>query len=111
MSTESLSDRLAPTMPVHLKKASKTPGTESGIARKVVGEMLSAIEKRGEAAVKEYAQNLDRWTGDIVASAYRLPCSRLMAATNSSVNCFWMRLQTSSPRRCSAMSRCSTEKP
>jgi sulfopropanediol 3-dehydrogenase len=54
---------------VHLKKASKTPETESGIARKVVGEMLAAIEKRGEAAVREYAENLDRWTGDIVVSA------------------------------------------
>ena len=28
--------------------------------------MLAAIEKRGEAAVREYAENLDRWTGDIV---------------------------------------------
>src|SRR5688500_20358220 len=56
-------------MPVHLKNASKTPETESGIARKVVGEMLAAIEKRGEAAVREYAENLDRWTGDIVVSA------------------------------------------
>ena len=56
-------------MAAHLKKASKTPETESGIARKVVGEMLAAIEKRGEAAVREYAENLDRWTGDIVVSA------------------------------------------
>jgi sulfopropanediol 3-dehydrogenase len=56
-------------MAVHLKKAAKTPEAESGIARKVVGEMLAAIEKRGEAAVREYAENLDRWTGDIVVSA------------------------------------------
>ena len=54
---------------MHLKKASKTPETESGIARKVAGEMLAAIEKRGEAAVRGYAENLDRWTGDIVVSA------------------------------------------
>ena len=54
---------------MYLKKASKTPETESGIARKVVGEMLAEIEKRGEAAVREYAENLDRWTGDIVVSA------------------------------------------
>jgi sulfopropanediol 3-dehydrogenase len=56
-------------MAAHLKKASKTPETESDIARKVVGEMLAAIEKRGEAAVREYGENLDRWTGDIVVSA------------------------------------------
>ena len=54
---------------MHLKNASTTPDTESGIARKVAGEMLAAIEKRGEAAVREYAENLDRWTGDIVVSA------------------------------------------
>ena len=51
-----------------LKKASKTPETESGDARKVVDEMLAEIEKRGEAAVKEYAAQLDRWTGDIVVT-------------------------------------------
>src|SRR3989442_9695062 len=64
-----INDRLACTMPLHLKKAGKTPDTESGVARKVVGEMLAAIEKRGETAVREYAQNLDRWTGEIVVSA------------------------------------------
>ena len=52
----------------YLKKAGKTPETESGVARKVVSEMLAAIEKRGETAVKEYAENLDRWRGDIVVS-------------------------------------------
>src|SRR5439155_14671404 len=35
---------------------------------KVVGEMLAAIEKRGETAVREYARNLDRWSGEIVVS-------------------------------------------
>src|SRR5882672_9659050 len=55
-------------MAQHLKRASKTPETESGVARKVVGEMLAAIEKRGEAAVREYAQNLDRWTGEIIVT-------------------------------------------
>jgi sulfopropanediol 3-dehydrogenase len=55
-------------MHLHLKKASKTPDTESGVAHRMVGEMLAAIEKRGEAAVREYARNLDRWTGEIVVS-------------------------------------------
>jgi sulfopropanediol 3-dehydrogenase len=54
-------------MAIHyLKKASKTPDTEGGNARKVVEEMLGEIERRGEAAVREYAQKLDKWTGDIV---------------------------------------------
>ena len=53
----------------YLKKAAKTPATESGEARKVVDEMLAAIAQRGEAAVREYAQSLDGWTGDIVVTA------------------------------------------
>ena len=53
----------------YLKKAAKTPATESGEARKVVDEMLAAIAQRGEAAVREYARSLDGWTGDIVVSA------------------------------------------
>jgi sulfopropanediol 3-dehydrogenase len=51
-----------------LKKAAKNPESESGNARKVVDEMLAAIEARGEQAVREYAAKLDRWTGDIVVS-------------------------------------------
>jgi len=50
----------------YLKKAAKTPDTEGGNARKVVEEMLGEIERRGEAAVREYAAKLDKWTGEIV---------------------------------------------
>lgn len=52
----------------HLKKAAKTPETETGNAQKVVTEMLAAIEKNGEQAVKDYALKLDKWSGDIVVS-------------------------------------------
>jgi sulfopropanediol 3-dehydrogenase len=53
----------------YLKKAAKTPETETASAKKVVEEMLAAIQARGEAAVREYAARLDRWTGAIVVSA------------------------------------------
>lgn len=53
-------------MPVHLKKASKTPEAETGNTREVVNAMLAEIEKRGEAAVREYAEKLDGWKGEIV---------------------------------------------
>jgi len=49
-----------------LKKATKSPETETGSARKVVEEMLSEIERRGGEAVREYAAKLDHWTGEIV---------------------------------------------
>lgn len=50
----------------YLKTASKTPETETDAARKVVSEMLAAIEAGGEAAVRDYALKLDRWNGPIV---------------------------------------------
>jgi predicted nucleotidyltransferase len=52
----------------YLKKAAKTPETETSNAQEVVTEMLSNIEKHGESAVKEYALKLDKWSGDIVMS-------------------------------------------
>lgn len=50
----------------YLKKASKSPESETDTARKVVTEMLAAIEAGGEQAVKDYAARLDAWTGPIV---------------------------------------------
>src|SRR5258706_12562240 len=53
-------------MASYLKKAGKTPETESTNAREVVAGMLAEIESRGEAAVREYAQKLDGWKGEII---------------------------------------------
>jgi len=52
----------------YLKKATKTPASETGTARKVVDEMLATIEKGGEQAVRDYALKLDKWDGDIVVT-------------------------------------------
>lgn len=54
---------------VYLKKAAKTPETETGTAREVVAKMLAAIEAGGEQAVRDYAARLDGWSGDIVLDA------------------------------------------
>jgi sulfopropanediol 3-dehydrogenase len=53
----------------YLKRAAKTPETESAHAREVVAAMLAEIDRDGEAAVRAYAAKLDGWTGDIVVSA------------------------------------------
>jgi len=53
----------------YLKRASKTPETESAHAREVAGAMLADIEARGEAAVRDYAARLDNWHGEIVVSS------------------------------------------
>ena len=47
----------------YLKKASKTPETETATAQAVVTEMLAEIEKNGEQAVLAYAEKLDKWDG------------------------------------------------
>jgi sulfopropanediol 3-dehydrogenase len=52
----------------YLKKAAKSPETETESARKVVSEMLAAIERGGEQAVRDYALKLDQWSGDIIVT-------------------------------------------
>lgn len=52
----------------YLKRASKTPETETGTAREVVTAMLGEIERRGEEAVREYALKLDKWDGPILVT-------------------------------------------
>ena len=56
----------------YLKKATKTPETESANAESVVSEMLADIEKNGEAAVRHYAKKLDAWSGDFVVERDQL---------------------------------------
>lgn len=53
----------------YLKRASRTPETETAGAQKVAAEMLAAIRQGGEQAVRDYARTLDRWSGAIVVSA------------------------------------------
>jgi len=53
----------------YLKRAAKTPETETGHARQVAGDMLADIEARGEAAVRDYAAKLDNWRGEIVVTS------------------------------------------
>ncbi|OYY07543.1 MAG: histidinol dehydrogenase [Rhizobiales bacterium 35-68-8] len=52
----------------YLKRATKTPETETGTAREVVSAMLAEIERRGEAAVRDYALKLDKWDGPILVT-------------------------------------------
>jgi len=51
-----------------LKAATKTPASEDSTARAVAQEILGEIERRGEAAVREYAATLDHWHGEIIMS-------------------------------------------
>ncbi len=52
----------------YLKQAAKTPASETATAQATVAAMLAEIRAKGEAAVRAYAEKLDRWTGEIVVT-------------------------------------------
>jgi sulfopropanediol 3-dehydrogenase len=52
----------------YLKKAAKTPETETASAQRVVSEMLHEIQTHGEAAVRKYALDLDKWSGEMIVA-------------------------------------------
>ncbi|MEM5436782.1 histidinol dehydrogenase [Paraburkholderia diazotrophica] len=54
---------------VYLKKAARTPESETATAQQVVHEMLARIETGGEEAVRTYAKQLDHWDGPIIVSS------------------------------------------
>ena len=56
----------------YLKKASKSPTTGEDDTRKIVQDMLADIEAGGEAKARDYAEKLDKWTGDIVVSTQEI---------------------------------------
>ena len=56
----------------YLKKATKTPATETATAQKVATEMLTDIRLNGESAVRRYAKELDHWQGDIVLTPEKI---------------------------------------
>ncbi len=53
----------------YLKRAAKSPETETATARAVAEQMLAEIARNGEQAVRDYAAKLDDWTGPIVMTA------------------------------------------
>lgn len=53
----------------YLKRAKKTPESETGTAQSVVKKMLADIESGGEQAVRDYAASLDMWAGEILLSS------------------------------------------
>lgn len=53
----------------YLKRAAKSPETETATAREVAEQMLAEIARNGEQAVRDYAAKLDHWTGPIVMTA------------------------------------------
>lgn len=56
----------------YLKRADKTPDTETASAQRVVSEMLGQIQAHGETAARKYALDLDNWSGDIIVTSEKI---------------------------------------
>ncbi len=52
----------------YVKRSQVKQGSKDNRIREIVEEMLERIRDQGEAAVKDYAQTLDGWSGDFVLS-------------------------------------------
>lgn len=63
----------------YLKKADARPTVENTDIRDIVAKMLATIDQGGEAAVCDFARDLDKWTGDIVVApeAREAACARV----------------------------------
>ena len=66
--------------PVYLKAAEKTPASDAGDVQETVRAILSEIENAGEAAAKRFAEQFDKYDGNIIltrdeidAAAARVP--------------------------------------
>ena len=72
----------------YLKRAFWTPESGPGDARETVERMLRDIEARGEPAVREYAENLDGWTGDFVITADEI--AKASAGLSTRLKDWWL---------------------
>jgi sulfopropanediol 3-dehydrogenase len=70
----------------YLKKADKTPETETASAQRVVSEMLQQIQTHGEAAVRKYAQDLDKWSGEMIVTAAEIAENARLVPTQVKVD-------------------------
>jgi sulfopropanediol 3-dehydrogenase len=61
---------------IYLKKAVRTAETDQQGVRETVAKMLTEIAAGGEAVARQFAHDLDKWTGDIIVS----PADRVAAA-------------------------------
>lgn len=72
----------------YLKKAAKTPATETATAQRVASEMLETIRTGGEDAVRRYARELDKWNGEIVLTSHEIDamCAQVPASVKRDID-------------------------
>ena len=95
----------------YLKSADFRPLVENKDIRHIVASMLAKIEQDGEDAVREYAQKLDGWTGDIVLSDEdrRAACARVPEGLKNDIRFAHANIQRFAQAQKATMGECEVE--
>lgn len=95
----------------YLKTADPRPLVENKDIRDIVHIMLANIAREGEAAVRDYAQRLDGWTGDIVLSdeERRAACARVPEDLKSDIRFAHANIQRFAEAQKATMGECEIE--
>ena len=96
---------------IYLKKADKSPTTGEEDTRRIVQEMLAKIENGGEDTAREYAENLDKWTGDIVVTSEEIAAAgeRLSQRARDDIHFAYDRVKKFAEAQLASMQEFETE--
>ena len=96
---------------IYLKKADKSPTTGEEDTRRIVQEMLAKIENGGENTAREYAENLDKWTGDIVVTSEEIAAAgeRLSQRARDAIHFAYDRVKKFAEAQLASMQEFETE--
>jgi len=56
----------------YIKKATKTPQTDSDDTARTVAQMLATLERDGEQRVRDYCARFDQWDGEIIVDRQQI---------------------------------------
>ena len=95
----------------YLKTAAPRPAVENKDIRDIVAIMLANIESGGEAAVRDYAEKLDGWTGEIVLSdaAREAACDRVPESLKDDIRFAQANIQRFAEAQKATMGECEVE--
>jgi len=96
---------------IYLKKADKSPTTGEEDTRRIVQEMLAKIENGGENTAREYAENLDKWTGDILVTSEEIAAAgeRLSQRARDDIHFAYDRVKKFAEAQLASMQEFETE--
>ena len=96
---------------IYLKKADKSPTTGEEDTSRIVQEMLAKIENGGENTAREYAENLDKWTGDIVVTSEEIAAAgeRLSQRARDDIHFAYDRVKKFAEAQLASMQEFETE--